>query len=279
MSTPADYPDFATPQAHATAISITGVPLLTLAGTLLTSQVFNIPAGGNLNSAVLPITQLGYEISLACSIPVAATIPFIDVDMVWTDPTGMITVAQEKWSLPCASTGTQTQIGSGPTKGAQLQLKFTNQDPAQIATVTAVVLSNSRVYSRDRWIPNGLANIPTFIGPAGDPRRETLALVDALSVGAGLTATRLLPPYHGDVMLYIDQFGNNAANSTASLSLAPSGALGSAALWSGQPNGGVGLGITTILRLPRACTLFKYVNSGGVAAIVNLRVVMLDNRL
>jgi hypothetical protein len=277
--TVADYPDFTTPQAHATAISITGVPLLALAGTLLTSQVFNVPASSSLSSSVLPITQLGYEISLACSIPNTATVPFVDVDLLWTDPTGMITVAQEKWSLPCASTGTFTQVGTGPTKGAQLQLKLTNQDPAQIATVTAVILSNSRVYNRDRWMPVTLANIPTFTGLAGDPRREVLGLVDALSVGAGLTATRLVPPYHGDVLLYCDQLGNAAANSTASLSLAPSSALGSAALWSGSPTAGVGAGLSQLLRLPRCCTVFKYVNSGAGAAVVNLRLIMLDDKL
>lgn len=273
-----DYPDFATPQANATAISTTGVPLLALAGTLLTSQVFTLTGGQTQNSAVIPITQLGYEISLSCQIGNAATVPFVDAILLWMDPTGNVTIAQEKWILPCQSTGSFTITGTGPTKGAQLKLRLVNEDPAVTATVTAVILTNSRVYTRDRWIPSGLSAVPTFTTAGGDPRTEALALIDGLSVPNGTTATRIFPTYHGDVLLYVDQAGVSAANSTASLSLVPSGSLGAAALWSGQPTGGIGLGTDTLLRLPRAPTLFKFVNAGTGAGVLNVRLIMLDDR-
>ena len=273
-----DYPDFQTPQAHATAISTTGAPLLTLAGTLLTSTVFTLTGGQSQSTSALTVTQLGYEVRFKLSIGSTATIPFVDVTLIWTDAAGANIVAQETWMLPCGSGANYIVTGTGPTKGSMLTVTVSNQDPAITATVTVIVLTNSRIYRRDRWIAGTTVAVPTFIIPGGDPRRSILCVIDGVSVGVGVTISRLLPPYHGDVLIYCEQSGVGAANSTAKFQVAPTGVLGTGDLWSGSPTGGAGTGLSVVHRFPRCCTLFSFTNSGTVSASITLKVIMLDDK-
>jgi hypothetical protein len=273
-----DYPDFATPQAHASAIAITGAPLLTLAGILQASNTFTIAGGATQTIGPLTIMQLGYEIQLKLSIPAGATVPFVDVVMQWTDATGGSVMALERWMLPCGSAANYVITGTGPTKGSSLTVKLVNQDPAQTATVTVIILTNSRVYTRDRWITNTVVNVPTFTNPGGDPTREVLATMDAANCNAGATITRLIPPYAGDVWFYVEQSGVSAANSVAKLQAVPTAALGTADFYSSTPTGGAGTGNGVVLRFPRSCALFSFTNSGSVAATVSLKAIMLDDR-
>lgn len=278
MSVATDYADFQTPGANAQAISVTGVPLLTLAGILLASQTFTIPGGGNQNTASLPITQLGYEIQLKLSIPAAATVPFVDATLMWTDNSGGNTVAQERWMLPCGSNANYIITGTGPTKGSQLVLKLSNEDPTQTATVGVIILTNSRIYRRDRWIVNTPQPVPGFTIPGGDPLREILAVIDGVNVNAGVTLTRLLPLYHGDVHVYVEEAGVAPANGSVKLQVAPTSVLGTGDMWSGQVGGGVGAGVLTFQRFPRAPTLLSYTNNGSVAATFTAKVIMLDDK-
>lgn len=276
--TVADYPDFATPQAHASAIAITGAPLLTLSGTLLTAQTFTLTGGQQQSTSALPIMQLGYEIQLKCSIGSTATVPFVDILFIWTDSVTGNIMAQENWMLPCGSGANYILNGTGPTKGSNLTVKLTNQDPAITATIGVLILTNSRVYARDRWIANTIVAVPTFTNPGGSPLREILAVMDGVNCNAGASISRLFPPYHGDVMVYVEQSGVSAANSQAKLQVAPTSVLGTGDLYSSAPTGGVGTGITTVTRLPRCCTLFTFTNSGTVAASVTVKIIMLDDK-
>lgn len=277
--TVADYPDFQTPQANATAISTTGAPLLTLSTVLVNANQYVIAGGGTSIPTILTFGQPGYEIFIQLSIPAGATIPFADVDLTWSDAGGANTVGEEKWILAAGSAASYTYTGTGPTKGSRLSFKITNLDPAQTLTATVSFLVNSRIYRRDRWIPNTIQVVPTFTNAGGDPRREVLALIDALSVGNGVTITRLLPAYHGDVLLYWDSLGVALANSNASLTPVPSGVFGAAALWSGETANGVGQGQAVLLRLPRSPTVFKYTNSGTVSVTLNMRMILLDDKV
>lgn len=276
--TVADYPDFATPQAHATAIAATGVPLLSLPGTMLASTAINIAGGGTQTIANLPITQLGYEIELLLQIPNTATIPFLDVVLKWTDATGNNTVARERWMLSCGSAVNYDYIGTGPTKGSILKITLNNQDPAQTITGSLIVLSNSRIYQRDRWIANQTQSVPTFTATTGDPLREILGQIEGISVAAGTTATRLFPCYHGDVWFYVEQTGIAANVSACKLQTAPTSVLGTTDFYSSAPAGGIGAGIGQLVRFPRAPVLFSYINSGAVAAVVSVKAIMLDDK-
>src|SRR5260370_37194598 len=80
-------------------------------------------------------------------------------------------------------------------------------------------------------------------------------------------------------MFYIEQAGVSAANSVAQLQVAGGGRFGAAAIWSGAPSGGVGSGITVILRLPNGAVVFSFTNNGTVAAVVNFKAVALNERL
>jgi hypothetical protein len=280
VSATADYPDFQTPQANADAISLTGVPLLALSGALLESTSFPVPGGAGVTFPTLAVTQLGYEIQVSCSVGSAATNPYVSADMSWIDSASGLVVAEETWVLAAASgNNVNTFIGTGPTKGDTLTVTITNVDPAVTATVSLVLLTNSRIHSRDRWIQSVTNNPPGITLTGGHPLSGVIASYSAQVIDSGNTRSFLLPLYAGDVLFYMDQQGNSAADSTFYLQPAPTSKFGTASMWSASPAGGVGSGVTQVLRFPRAHVLATYVNSGADNATINFKAIALDEAI
>lgn len=272
-----DYPDFQTPQANADAISFTGAPLLSLSGAIISDLIISLQPGQSVPIPNLLISQLGYEIQISTTIGSGSTTPFVVTDLSWIDPTSGLAVAEEQWILPCAdSDNINTFNGTGPTKAGELTVTLTNLDAAAEATVTIVMLANSRVYIRDRWIQtvdNPSADYP-IVG--GRPFSNVIASYSNQSVPAGESISVLLPLYAGDVSWYIDQLGVTAADIVAKLQVAPTSRFGTASFWSGSPSGGTGSGIYQLMRWPRAPVLLTVVNNGGVTSTINLKAIALD---
>lgn len=276
MTVQTDYADFQTPGANAQAISVTGVPLLSLFGTVLTSVSYFLNGGANRTFGPFTVNQIGYEIFISAKIAAAATVPFLTATLTWFDGAGSFVVGQEEWIIPCGNTTASIITGSGPTKGAIGQLFITNLDPSAQATITNVMFQNSRVYIRDRWIENTVGDVPGFTSSGGNALAGILASLNAVTVGIGATVTRLFPLYAGDVWFYLDQGGAGAANFSFNLRPAPISFLGSGVMHSGNPSGGVGTGQGVVLRFPRAPIELQMTNSGTVASTVNCKVVQLD---
>lgn len=272
-----DYPDFGEVQGSADSIAATGVPLLSNSGVVIGQQTLVVPGGQLFQMPILPVTLPGYELQISATIGGTATVPFLQLELQWSDPIFNLLVADEKWGIPCGnSPQVNTVVLTGPTKGNQLLVQFKNLDPAIAATVTIVALFNSRFYSKDRPMQVVTNNPPGFVYVGDHSSYGVIGTLSAITVNAGNTSTRLFPLYSGDVLFYMDQAGNSAANSQLQLQVAPTSLFGASAFWSASPSGGVGNGTSQILRFPRSPVQLVYANSGASPAVVNAKVIALD---
>jgi hypothetical protein len=199
-------PDFADDQphiAHANAIAVTGVPLLSLATSLLniTTQQSVGPASGLiLTVPALSLNQIGYEVSVGVQANAASAFPLTRFVLTWSDSVSGNTVAQDTWVLAGGSGVPQTYVGTGPTKGDTVTIEVFNDDPTNAMLVTMSMVENSRVYVRDDWrnlstqtVPGATkTNYSLGAGILGNPITAT---------NAGLTAARYLGLYAGLVSI------------------------------------------------------------------------------
>jgi hypothetical protein len=201
-----DYADYATPQAHATQISVTGVPLLTKSTNIINDVAHNIPFGGGAVTIAnnVPVAQIGYEISVTALIAAGSnTLPIITVELVWTDSTTGTTVEHDTWNLPVASSGVgSVHVGTGPTKGNRLTVKLSNNDGAANMTVTTVVNQNSRVYGRDDWRTETFNSIPLATVASHDQQGNVLCAFTSPALAANAAVTRIFAVYAGRVTCY-----------------------------------------------------------------------------
>lgn len=191
-----DYADWQEPQAHATAISTTGVPLLT-GSTLLFQQLSHVIGGhGTTGSLFLPVTQIGYDFAISVNVSAAATEPFVLVNMKWFDSVTGISTGSDSFICPGADGSTSwLTIGAGPTKGDQCIITITNQD-GNNTTVSYTLLENSRVYARDDWhwvnIDDEILTIPGWTVAGLVPDESVLGVLSGATVAASTTDTWLL---------------------------------------------------------------------------------------
>ena len=210
--TVADYPDWGTPQANATAIAGTGVPLLRLSNTKKFNIGTTIVGGGNstlLTSGAM--TQPGYEIGVRCSVPAGTgTLPFVAFTLTWTDATTGIATARRD-VVATAGNGSGNAVTSyfnGPCRGGNLKVVATNIDPAVTVTIDWTINQTSHVYEHDQagqlaypaTAPHGYSN-PTGINGTG------VIAWQQPSLAAGSTQAVLCALYGGDVFLSVDTTG------------------------------------------------------------------------
>jgi len=199
-------PDFADDQphiAHANAIAVTGVPLLSLATSMFNiTTLQSVPAASGLivGSGAFSLNQIGYEVSVQVEANAASAFPLGRMVLTWTDSVSGNTVAQDTWVLAGGSGVTQTYLGTGPTKGDTVTVEFFNDDPTNAMLIAMSMVQNSRVYVRDDWrnlttvtVPGAIkTNYSLGAGILGNPITTT---------NAGLTAARYLGLYAGLVAI------------------------------------------------------------------------------
>lgn len=201
-----DYPDWQTPQAHATRVAATGVPLLRASNQI--KQNLGQSLAGGASSTLLTagnMTQPGYEIGFRASMPAGTgTVPFIAVELLWTDSVSGIPTARRDIVITCGN-GIASRITSffnGPCRGNTLQVIATNLDPSVTATIDWTINQTSHVYEHDQAgqlaypavAPNGFNN-PSGINGTG------VIVSAAPTLSAGQTAAFLCALYGGDVVL------------------------------------------------------------------------------
>jgi hypothetical protein len=175
-------------------IAVAGVPLLT-AATAASTGSGTIASAATLAPAAFTVAQIGYEFVVNLTIPAAATIPYAQAVLSWSDSaTGLIT-GQEEWWL-AAGTSMQQFIIRGPSKGDTLTLTIKNFDPAQSMTYSYAVLTVSRIYTRDTGLQLSYAGVPANTNGNGDPRSNQL-MTAGPTIAMGLTDTRILPLFSG----------------------------------------------------------------------------------
>lgn len=224
MSVVTDYPDWSPHVANAQQIAATGVPLLTLSSLVQSASGLTIAGAGVHPFPAVTIGQIGYEVRIDASIPFSATIPFLEVQMIWTDPAANKIMATDTFIVPSSSGGQAfTVIGRGPSKAAVLQVQVTNLDPAQTATINISVLQNSRVYPRDDWRWQGnvapSTNVPGFTLPTMPPDESVLGVLDGVTIAASSQNTYLFGMHDG--LLNVGYEVNTGAASNLSIRIRP----------------------------------------------------------
>ena len=271
-----DYADYQTPQAHASSIAATGVPLLTLSTNVVNDVARAVPFGGAKQTVVTnaPVTQIGYEVNITALIAAgAATIPTLTVDLIWNDSVTNTIVGHETWTMVMgtASGGSQ-HIGTGPTKGNRLTITVSNNDSAANATVTTVINQNSRVYGRDDWRTEGFNTVPNVTVTAHNQQGNTLIQFLSAALGIGASAKRLLGLYAGKVTVVA--FSTTSQLATLQVtSLDPNFSASSEYILLALPAANTATPVT--LALPRApCTITVTNTSGGAGNIVQANIVI-----
>lgn len=182
-----DYADWTAPQAHATAIAATGVPLLGASATLINNLAFNIPGGGSSAYQTVIMGQVSYEFIITATFGVGPTVPFMRVNVVWTDTAINKTIHVDDWIVPGTTTvGGFVVRGVGPAKSDQVQVTLFNLDPAVAVTGSVVQVQSSRLYAGDifRWdngADSGLV-VPGFTLPSLPQDTSILGTVSAGTV-------------------------------------------------------------------------------------------------
>lgn len=185
-------------------IAATGTPLLhglanRLNDTSGGSGTLSVPASSTIFPFVGGITKPGYLISISSAINVAATVPFLGIQMIWKDTVTGLGTAEEDWYIPATNSGLITIYGKGPVKGSQLSIGLQNLDPAQAQTVSVAFWETTHHIARDDWRSLGSGAVPGF-SPAGGGFPAANALCN-FAFSTSSNVSRLLPLYAGQAFI------------------------------------------------------------------------------
>lgn len=207
--TVSDYPDFQTPQKHATDISNTGVPLLRFTNNLGFAASATLVGAANVTLlASMAVNQPGYEVSITVSMPAGTgTVPFIRLSLQWLDSVSNIQMARRDVVLACgnAAGNALTYYIRGPMHGNRMLIKAVNLDPAVTATITWTANQTSHVFEHDEAIQNAYAGTAPngYANPAGVVTANLVAYT-AATIAASGSEIYLCALYAGDVILNVD---------------------------------------------------------------------------
>jgi hypothetical protein len=198
------------------AISVTGVPLLSSATSLLNFPATVIAASATNMPTAFTVGQIGYEFFISVLSNAASINPFLRVRLVWSDSVTGNTVASETWNLAGSNGTAQAYSGTGPTKGDTVSISFINQDTVNSVTVKASFACNSRVYVRDDWRQITSGSVPGFTSGTSDQMSNFLYSTSP-SVPGSSTINRLMPLYAGLVNIVVFPAGAGTAQVTVSM--------------------------------------------------------------
>lgn len=191
-----DFADWNAPQAHASAIAATGVPLLSAAGTLISALLQSVAAAGGTLTKTATFTQTGWALNIITNFPAAATVPFVEVTMTWEDPVTAAIYGEDHYFIPGSSGASGfTVLANGVVKSGVLNVTVTNLDPAQIATVSLLVSQDSVTRAADRWAwrnsaDNGLTIPANTLATLPDDE-SSLGILNGVTIPASSNATWL----------------------------------------------------------------------------------------
>lgn len=211
-----DYADYQTPQAHATAIYGTKVPLARSVTAVGSAIGATLNAGVNTPLFVnVAIDQPGWELEFQASLPGAVgTVPFALLRLQFLkSATTLIISNRPMYAQVGQSTNQGVATGGyGPVRGDVVSLSLTNLDPAQVMTYSYAFSAVSHPHIRDVWRQDDYTAFPpaTFTWPSGEPGIGWLA-TSTPSIGPGGSTSRLIATYLGKVRMQID----NSANANA----------------------------------------------------------------
>lgn len=192
-----DFPDFNLPQGTATAISSTGVPLLTGINAL-TSGSQLIPINNSESLFDVQTTQIGYDAQLSVSSLNGPT--YLNVTVSWNDSGagGALVDQQSYWIVAGPSATPHVVSLNGPTRGDSMQVQVFAYNNS--VTLTWSVAQTSRVYAKHDMRSLGNFSGQGVTGPDGqDVPAQILAYAQKTIAGAAGTYSVVMPLYAGKV--------------------------------------------------------------------------------
>jgi len=251
-------------------IFATGVPLYSKPSVFASRSNLSVPAASTRTIGPGTVGQIGYEVGFTVS-GSASGHPFVTVTMTWVDSVTGLLVAEEIWVLPAGSVNGLTYYGTGPTKGDTLTVSIANNDPTTALTVSCVIATNSRLYTRDDWRQQNIDTVIGFTNPNADQLMNLLAFTQP-TIAAGNNITRLLPLYAGRV--FITAQSNNAPGVVTISALDPNFPTVTPPIYENTIGNGLGNGINAGIDLPRCpCTIFLS-NTGTGSSIFQATVTI-----
>jgi len=213
----------ATATEIADEIAATGVPLLGNPVELYNTTSYTLAAGASATviynaygQTLAPMSDyLSYDISVSALCDASSADPFVTLRLDWfaNDTTDYL-LWREYWTLPAASNTAIFSWGSGPVRGAYLQVLLTNEDATYTQNIGQLVLyGNSRPApeATPDWRSNVISGLTvpgytvpnTGLAPMGAPGyfSGSLAKSASLSLIAGI--------YYGEVNLQVTVTGTS----------------------------------------------------------------------
>jgi hypothetical protein len=188
----------ASPAQIAASISLSGVSAITNPISIVNNVANTIGTGGaGVSLGPFTLTQVGYSLYIDCATANNAAASWLVLKMQWFDPVSGQQVAEEDWWLGAAPPiGLNVYSLTGPVKGGQLVITIVGNGNPASATTHLSLSSTGVSYQRDNIENLNFNGVATFTQASYDVNADML-LSTAPVIGAGSSATRLMPIYSG----------------------------------------------------------------------------------
>lgn len=213
-----DFPDWTAPQAHATAISTTGAPLLVFKQVIDQLVGQSLPHASSITrpaSGRFTLNQPGYEIWFNVA-TLGATAPVLSAELQWFDSATGARIDDELYYFYVGNLNAHFVHGRGPTKGDRLVVVLTNYSGTVDSTLSYTVLQTSRIYTREYWHTIGQGPVaPVFPGFTAATMNISANILagQSNSMTAAQVLSFVLPLYTGTIRLMGTTTGPTAGKS------------------------------------------------------------------
>lgn len=202
----------ATAAEIAAEIAETGVPLLAAPVALYNNGEHTIAAGVTgyavPNTASETITSmagyLSYELQVSLTVDSTADVPFVTYHLSWYgDSAGDYLLYRETWTIPGSSNAALVTLGTGPVKGAYLEITVDNESSAHSQYIDSFWLYGNARPSPGRepdWrtlISSGYT-VPNYVTPTqGNNTDGILGIFPSVTIAASGTEYLLFGMFNG----------------------------------------------------------------------------------
>jgi len=207
----------ATATEIAAEIEATGIPLLGNPAQVYAATSVNVPAGAANqvidNAAGGGVAAmagyLSYDIAITVSPNASSAAPFLTVRLAWyAQSGGTILLYDEQWTVPASTaSGGMLVCGTGPVRGAYLQITVTNEDGTYAQTLNTLYLyGNSRPAPEPEpdWRNTTItAAVPGYTVAAGGGNTDGIIGFFTATLAASGTATLLCGLYNGPALVAV----------------------------------------------------------------------------
>lgn len=206
-----DYPDWATPQAHATAIYGTRVPAAVSSLLLGSATATLINAGSSKTFGPFALDQPGWELWLSVAETGAgAAGAYCQVAVNWTDSAlSRVVWTDNAYLVPGAALNPHLAFFYGRSRADSFTLQIFNSDTVNF-NVSYGMAASSRNYEELDFksiqipVPSAGYTLPDIL----DPETGILAQSTFTNLAAGASAKVILPLFVGQVHLHLETSSN-----------------------------------------------------------------------